>query len=269
MTQQTAVRLAIHGASGRMGIAALRSATQRSDCTIAAALVRAASGWAGESLALALGAGAPDLEFIAALDPDIPVDAVIDFSTPDALDTPLSIALERRVALVCGTTGLSPEQMEQLKDAASRIPVLWSANFSLGVALLKRMAALAAAQLGPEFDVEILEIHHRHKKDAPSGTALSLGRAVADARRHAFEDVARYARQGLTEVRAPNEIGFAVMRAADVVGEHTVMFASDGERLELTHRANSRSIFASGAVRSAIWLAGQGAGWYDIADVLG
>lgn len=269
MSQQTPVRLAIHGASGRMGLAALRAAGLRSDCTVAAALVRAASGWVGESLTLALGAGAPDLDFVAALDPDTGVDAIIDFSTPDALETPLSIALERRIGFVCGTTGLSLEQTERLKDAASRIPVLWSANFSLGVALLKRMAAAAAAQLGPEFDVEILEVHHRHKKDAPSGTALSLGKAVAEARRHAFEDVARYTRQGLIEARAPHEIGFAVMRAADVVGEHTVMFASEGERLELTHRANSRSIFASGAVRSAVWLAGQGAGWYDIADVLG
>ena len=185
MSQQTPVRLAIHGASGRMGLAALRAAAARSDCAVAAALVRAASGWVGESLSLALGAGAPDLDFIAALDPDTGVDVVVDFSTPDALETPLSIALERRIGFVCGTTGLSLEQMERLRDAASRIPVLWSANFSLGVALLKRMAATAAAQLGPEFDVEILEVHHRHKKDAPSGTALSLGRAIADARRHA------------------------------------------------------------------------------------
>ncbi len=161
---------------------------------------------------------------------------------------------------------IPPEQVCTMETGA---PVLAEAVASLGVALLKRMAAAAAAQLGPEFDVEILEVHHRHKKDAPSGTALALGKAVAEARRHAFEDVARYTRQGLTEARAPHEIGFAVMRAADVVGEHTVMFASEGERLELTHRANSRSIFASGAVRSAVWLAGQGAGWYDIADVLG
>lgn len=269
MQSDTPVRLAVHGATGRMGIEVLRAARQRSDCTIAAALVRAASAWAGEPLSMVLGGDAPDIDLVATLDPDTSVDAIIDFSTPDALATPLAMALERGCALVCGTTGLSGAQMDELKDAAGRIPILWSANFSLGVALLKRMAAMAAAQLGPDFDAEILEVHHRHKKDAPSGTALALGRAIADARRQAFEDVARYTREGVGQARSRNEIGFAVMRAADVVGEHTVMFASEGERLELTHRANSRSVFACGAVRSAIWLARQRPGWYDIADVLG
>ncbi len=269
MDMASPVRLAVHGASGRMGIEVLRAARVRSDCTVVATLVRAASGWVGEPLSLAMGSDAPDIDFIAALDPDTAIDAIIDFSTVDALATSLAIALERRIALVCGTTGLSAVQIDELKDAAGRIPVLWSANFSLGVALLKRMAALAAAQLGPDFDAEILEVHHRNKKDAPSGTALALGRAIADARRQAFEDVARYTREGVGEPRGRNEIGFAVMRAADVVGEHTVMFASEGERIELTHRANSRSIFASGAVRSAVWLARQRPGWYDIADVLG
>jgi 4-hydroxy-tetrahydrodipicolinate reductase len=269
MDSEPSVRLAVHGASGRMGIEVLRAARTRSDCSVVAALVRAASGWVGEPLSLALGPDMLDLDFIAALDPDTAVDAIIDFSTPDALATPLAMALERRIPLVCGTTGLSAAQVDELKDAAGRIPILWSANFSLGVALLKRMAAMAAAQLGPDFDAEILEVHHRYKKDAPSGTALALGRAIADARRQAFEDVARYTREGVGEPRGRNEIGFAVMRAADVVGEHTVMFASEGERLELTHRANSRSIFACGAVRSAVWLARQPAGWYDITDVLG
>lgn len=269
MNSDSPVRIAVHGASGRMGIEVLRAARARADCLITAAVVRAASGWAGESLALAFGPGAPDLDFVATLDPDTGVDAIIDFSTPEAMATPLAMALERKLAFVSGTTGLTEAQLDQLKDAAARIPVLWSANFSLGVALLKRMAAIAAAQLGPEFEAEILEVHHRFKKDAPSGTALALGRAIADARRQAFDDVARYTRQGMMEPRNRSDIGFAVMRAADVVGEHTVMFASEGERLELTHRANSRSIFATGAVRSAVWLAHQGAGWYDITDVLG
>lgn len=268
MSSESPVRLAIHGASGRMGIEVLRAARARADCTIAAALVRAVSGWVGERLSLAFGPSAPDIDFAATLDPDTAIDAIIDFSTPDAMQTPLAIALERRVAFICGTTGLGDERMTELREAATRIPVLWSANFSLGVALLKRMAALAAAQLGPEFDAEILEIHHRHKKDAPSGTALALGHAIADARRHAFADVARLSREGVGAPRRQDEIGFAVMRAADVVGEHTVLFASEGERLELTHRANSRAIFASGAVRSAIWLSRQGAGWYDVSDVL-
>jgi len=268
MNSESSIRIAIHGASGRMGLEVLKAANARSDCAVAAALVRAASPWVGEALAGALGAGAPDLDFVSTLDPDTPVDAIVDFSTPDALATPLAMALERRVALICGTTGLKQTQIDALKDAAGRIPVLWSANFSLGIALLKRMAAMAALQLGPEFEVEILEVHHRHKRDAPSGTALALGRAIADARREAFEDIARFSHFGSSEPRRRGDIGFAVMRAADVVGEHTVMFASEGERLELTHRANSRSIFASGAVRSAVWLANQPPGWYDITDVL-
>ncbi len=265
----TPIRLAIHGASGRMGIEILQAARNRTDCVITAALVRAASPSHDEPLSSILGKGAPDIDFLAHLDPEVPVDAILDFSTPDALETALAIAQSRKIAFVCGTTGLDDHQVERLKLASENIPVLWSANFSLGVALLKRMAALAATQLGPEFEAEILEIHHRGKRDAPSGTALALGRAIADARQHAFEDVFRYARHGTSEVRTPDEIGFAVMRAADVVGEHTVMFASEGERIEITHRANSRGIFATGAVRSAIWLARQKAGWYDVSDVLG
>lgn len=265
----TPVRIAVHGAAGRMGIEVLRAIQARRDCELAVALVRAASGWVEEPLSLALGSAAPDQDFKAALDPDTAIQVLIDFSTPDALETSLTMALQRHVAFVCGTTGLDAAAMARLREAARHIPVLWSANFSLGVAFLKRVAAMAAAQLGPEFDAEILEVHHRHKKDAPSGTALALGRAIAAARETEFEDVARLSRSGLGDSRGSGEIGFAALRAADVVGEHTVMFASEGERLEFTHRANSRSIFASGAVRSAIWLARQPAGWYDLTDVLG
>jgi 4-hydroxy-tetrahydrodipicolinate reductase len=263
------VRLLVHGASGRMGLQILEVARQRRDCEIAAALVRATSVCAGEPISRKLPGFEPDIDFRPTLDPETAIDVVIDFSLPEALDTALAIACERRVAFVCGTTGLSVAQRNRLQEAAAQIPVLWSANFSLGVALLKRVVALAAAQLGDEFDAEILEIHHRHKRDAPSGTALALGQAIATARRQVFENVARLSRDGVGCGRAPDEIGFAALRAADVVGEHTVIFASEGERLEFTHRANSRTVFASGAVRSAIWLTRQPPGWYDLADVLG
>jgi 4-hydroxy-tetrahydrodipicolinate reductase len=263
------VRLLVHGASGRMGLEILAAAHQRCDCEIAAAMVRAVSLCVGEPVSRKLPGFESALEFRATLDPETGIDVVIDFSLPEALDTALAIARERRVAFVCGTTGLSAEQRTRLEDAAAHIPVLWSANFSLGVALLKRIVALAAAQLGEEFDAEILEIHHRHKRDAPSGTALALGQAIASARRQVFENVARLSREGSVSGRVPSEIGFAALRAADVVGEHTVIFASEGERLEFTHRANSRTVFASGAVRSAIWLSRQPPGWYDLADVLG
>lgn len=269
MNSQSPVRIALFGASGRMGLELMRAVRKRDDCVISASLVRAASNWVGEPVSRAVGQEGPELEFRASLDPDTPVDVIVDFSSPDSLETPLAMALQRRVAFVSGTTGIDARQMAELHEAAKHIPVLWSANFSLGVALLKKMTAIAAAQLGPEFEAEILEVHHRAKRDSPSGTALALGMAIADARQHRFEEVARFARQGLAEARESQEIGFAVMRAADVIGEHTVMFASEGERLELTHRASSRSIFASGAVRSAVWLSAQGAGWYDTMNVLG
>jgi 4-hydroxy-tetrahydrodipicolinate reductase len=262
-------KIGIHGAAGRMGRAIIGAALERDDCAIGAALVRPGSAREGEQLARQFGEHAPDLEYAAALDPDAKLDVMIDFSCCAAFDAALALALDRRVALVTGTTGLTPAQSIALKDAGGRIPVLWAANFSLGVALLRRLAATAAAALGEEFDVEIVEAHHRNKQDAPSGTALVLGRAVADARRRSLEDVARYARHGQTGARASGEIGFAVIRAADIVGEHTVLFAAPGERIELTHRASSRDVFAHGAVRAAIWLAKQEPGVYDIADVLG
>lgn len=269
MSAPPPVRIALFGASGRMGVELMRVVRKREDCELTACLVRAASAWIGERAGLAFGQDAIELEFEATLDPDTPVDVIIDFSSPDALETPLAMALQRQVAFVTGTTGLSAHQMAELHDAAKHIPVLYSANFSLGVALLRKMTMLAAAQLGLDFEAEILEVHHRAKRDAPSGTALALGMAIADARQQSFEQVARFARQGQADARQAQEIGFAVMRAADVIGEHTVMFASEGERLELTHRASSRSIFAIGAVRSGIWLARQGAGFYDVTDVLG
>ncbi len=264
----TPVRVAVNGAAGRMGVELLKAVHQQPDCQLVAAIVRAASGWVGEPLSVALGRSAPAVDFGATLDPDTHVDVLIDFSTPEAFDTALAIAVERRIPFVCGTTGLDRAHMQALRESASRVPVLWSANFSLSVALLKKMSAQAAAQLGPEFEAEILEIHHRFKRDAPSGTALALGRAIADARGQQFEDVARMPNQVATSTRAQHHIGFAVMRAADVVGEHTVVFASTGERLELTHRANSRAIFASGAVRCATWLARQKPGWYEVGDAL-
>jgi 4-hydroxy-tetrahydrodipicolinate reductase len=262
-------RIAIYGAAGRMGQALIRAALERRDCAVTAALVRPDSEWAGEALSKLFGKDAPDLEFTAALDPDAKAEVLVDFTGPAAFSGALALAVERRMALVTGTTGLSEAQTDALGQAAATIPVLWAANFSLGIALLRRLAAAAAAALDEDFDIEIIEAHHRYKQDAPSGTALALGRAVADARRRALEDVARYTRHGNVGPRASGEIGFSVIRAADLVGEHTVLFAAPGERIELTHRAGSRLVFANGALRTALWLAHQEPGFYDIADVLG
>jgi 4-hydroxy-tetrahydrodipicolinate reductase len=194
---------------------------------------------------------------------------LIDFTGAAGFDAALGLCVEHGLALVSGSTGLSASQHAAARAAASRIGVLLASNFSLGAALLRKLAATAAAALDDSYDAEIVETHHRDKVDAPSGTALTLGKAVAEARGVDFASVARLARQGATGPRRAGEIGFAVVRAADVIGEHTVLFAAPGERLELTHRAGNREIFAQGAVRAAVWLGAQPAGWYDITDVFG
>lgn len=254
------VPVAIHGAAGRMGQALLRDARERDDVRVVAALVRAGSP--------ALGRGADDgIAFAAALDSAAPR-VLVDFSGAAAFDHALGVALERRIAFVSGTTGIDERQRTALQAASASIPVLWSANFSLGVALLTRLVEQAARAL-PQWDCEIVEAHHGGKRDAPSGTALAFGRAVAAARGVDFGAVARHSRDAESQPRAPGEIGFAVIRAADIVGEHEVLFATRGERIEFAHRATDRAIFARGALTAACWLAGRPAGQYALADVFG
>lgn len=192
------------------------------------------------------------------------VDVVIDFSTPAGFTNALDYCLVHRAMLVSGTTGLGDELLHRLDATRAQIASLHAANFSLGVALLTRFVAEAAAAV-PDWDLEIVEAHHAAKRDAPSGTALALGRAAAAARHVGFDAVARYEHGG---EREPGSIGFASLRAADIVGEHTALLATAGERIELTHRATDRGIFARGAVAAAAWLAEQGAGRYTMADVV-
>lgn len=194
-------------------------------------------------------------------------DVVIDFSSPAGFDAALAHCETHGVALVCGTTGLDAGQRARLHAAAARIPVLYAANFSLGVAVLTRLLREAAAAL-PDWDLEIVEAHHALKVDAPSGTALALGRAAAVSRGQDFDKVAVLSREGQVGARAPGAIGFASIRAGDVVGEHTAILATTGERLELSHRATDRSNFARGALRAAQWLAGKPPGAYSLDDVL-
>jgi len=261
------INVAVYGAGGRMGQAILRAATGEPRLRISAALVRAGSDLAGRSLREAHGAGAPDLEFSNVLDPDTPVDVLVDFSGAQAFDAALALALERRAAFISGTTGLSDAQRGALEHAATRIPVLWASNFSLGVALLMRLAR-SAAQALPDWDCEIVEMHHRRKLDAPSGTALSLGEAVAAGRGVALGDCAVHGRSGRTGERVQGQIGFHALRGGDVVGEHTLVFAGPGERLELAHRATDRDVFARGAVVAARWIAGRDPGAYALDEIL-
>jgi len=239
------LRLAINGANGRMG-QALQALLQHDGRFELAAGINASGGWRD----------APKL------------DVAVDFSTPAGFDAALAHCLEHRVAFVSGTTGLDAARRAAIGEAAREIPVLHAANFSIGIAVLTRLLRDAAAAL-PGWDLEILEAHHARKADAPSGTALALGRAAAAARRQEFESVAVLSREGRIGVRPTGTIGFAAIRAGDIVGEHAAILATAGERLELSHRATDRSIFARGALAAAAWIVGKPPRAYALEDVLG
>jgi 4-hydroxy-tetrahydrodipicolinate reductase len=261
------VNIVVHGSAGRMGQAVIRCVLESTGARLTCALVKPGSGLADEPLDRVFGALKRNVDFSTSLDPDVAMDVLVDFSGPVAFDGALALALERRVAFVSGSTGLRNEQRATLERAAQSIPVLWAANFSLGVAMLLRCARRVAAAL-PDWDCDIVEMHHKRKEDAPSGTALELGHAVAEGRGHALAGHAVYGRHGQTGPRNSDEIGFAALRGGDIVGEHTVIFAGDGERLELTHRAGNRDIFARGALAAAIWLAHREPGMYTLDQVL-
>ena len=196
-------------------------------------------------------------------------DVLIDFTRPAATLGHLSLCQAAGKALVIGTTGFSTEQKDTIARAACDIPIVFAPNMSAGVNLCFKLLELAARALGDSVDIEIIEAHHRHKIDAPSGTALAMGRVVAEALGRDLADCAVYGREGVTGERDRQTIGFATIRAGDIVGEHTVLFADAGERIEITHRASSRMTFAKGAARAAAWLAGRAPGLYDMQDVLG
>ncbi len=194
---------------------------------------------------------------------------MIDFTAPQATLANLEWAVSENVAMVIGTTGMSPDERDLLAEAAQKIPLVFAPNMSVGVNVLFKVVAEVAAILGDDFDVEILEAHHRLKKDAPSGTAVHLGEIVAETLGREYPGDAVFAREGFTGERTQREIGMQTLRAGDIVGEHTVMFGGMGERLEVIHRAHSRDNFAAGAVRAALWLVGREPGLYDMQDVLG
>ncbi|MES2095157.1 MAG: 4-hydroxy-tetrahydrodipicolinate reductase [Pseudomonadota bacterium] len=196
-------------------------------------------------------------------------DVLVDFTAPSALEANLAAACAAGTPIVIGTTGLQAHHHELIDNAAARIAVLQTNTTSLGITLLSRLVAEAAERLGTDWDIEIVEAHHRHKVDAPSGTALLLGDAAAEARGASLSDLKVVDRAGLVGARAEGTIGFASIRGGSIAGDHQVIFAGSGERLELTHRAESREIFARGAVRAALWLAGQTPGRYAMSEVLG
>ena len=201
-------------------------------------------------------------------EPDVEADVIIDFSHPELLNQVLSFAVRREIPLIIGTTGMEQGLQRQIEQAADKVPVCQAANFSLGVNLLVRLASRAAGILGQEYDIEILEAHHRRKLDAPSGTAKWLGQAVAAARGLDFEDSAIHDRSTRRQARNRDEIGYQCVRGGDIAGEHTVYFLADGERLELSHRATDRRVFARGALVAASRIADSRAGMIDFADLV-
>ena len=197
------------------------------------------------------------------------IDILIDFSSPQATAFNATNCAKKGVKLVVGTTGLSKEHLAAVRSASEQIPICMASNFSTGVNLCLKLAALAAEILGNEVDIEISEAHHRDKVDSPSGTALALGASVADALKRDLDDVAVYGREGQIGKRPREAIGFSTIRAGDIIGDHSVLFAGDGELVEIKHRASNRMAFATGAVRAAIWLSQKSSGLYDMQDVLG
>ncbi len=263
------VRIGIAGAAGRMGAALIREISATAGCRLVAACERDGHPAVGRDVGDLAGLGALGVAVSDSAEGIFrSAEVVIDFTAPVATASHAGFAARHGVALVVGTTGLAAVHEAALAEAAHKVAIVRAANFSIGVNLLLALSEKVAATLGPDYDVEIVEMHHRHKKDAPSGTALALGEAVAAGRKVSFKDVAVRGRDGITGERVTGSIGFTSLRGGDVVGDHTVMFATEGERLELTHKASHRRIFAKGAVRAALWLKGRPPGLYSMRDVV-
>lgn len=261
-------RIAVSGAGGRMGRAIIEACQQVDSVQLGAAMDRAGSDRMGVDAGDLAGIGHLGVAITDSL-VGFDFDCLIDFTRPDASLIQLAACREAGKKMVIGTTGFDDKGKRQIAEAAEEIAIVFAPNMSVGVNLCFKLLDTAARVLGDDVDIEIIEAHHRHKVDAPSGTALRMGEVVADALGRDLASCAVYGREGVSGERDPKTIGFETIRAGDIVGEHTVMFAGVGERVEVTHRATSRLTFAKGAVRAAQWLATQDKGLFDMQDVLG
>jgi 4-hydroxy-tetrahydrodipicolinate reductase len=262
-------KIGVVGCAGRMGRMLVRAITQFDGCRVVGGTEAPGSPALGADLGELAGVGRLDIEVGA--DPVTlfaAADAIIDFTTPAASVAHAGLAAQAQAVHVIGTTGLSPDDQAAIARAAAHTPIVQAPNMSLGVNLVLALVERVARTLDPDYDIEIVEMHHRHKVDAPSGTALALGRAAATGRAVELDSVAQKARDGVTGARRRGDIGFAVLRGGDVAGDHTVVFAGDGERIELTHKASTREVFARGAVKAALWARGKAPGLYSMKDVL-
>jgi 4-hydroxy-tetrahydrodipicolinate reductase len=264
------MRLIVAGAAGRMGRALIDLIAKTPGVTLAAALERPESAALGQDAGIYAGSGHLGIDISSdPLAAALEADGIIDFSTPYASTELAALAAQARIVHVIGTTGLSASDREKIEAASHHATIVQSGNMSLGVNLLASLVEKVAQTLGPDFDIEIVEMHHRMKVDAPSGTALLLGEAAARGRNVSLKDQSVRSRDGHTGARGEGAIGFAALRGGTVVGDHSVIFAGPGERLELSHKAEDRTIFARGALRAALWARGRKPGLYTMADVLG
>lgn len=262
--------IVVTGASGRMGQMLMRTIQDSDKCKLVGAVERKGHAWVGRDVGECMG-GAP-MDVVVSDDPletFLHAQAVIDFTAPAATVEFAAIAAQARIVHVIGTTGMAEDDLAKLNAAARHAVVVRAGNMSLGVNLLVQLTKKVAAALDEDFDIEVIEAHHHHKVDAPSGTALMLGEAAAEGRGVTLADVSDSGRDGITGARKRGDIGFSAIRGGDIVGEHDVLFAAAGERIVLRHMATDRAIFARGAVKAALWGLGQAPGEYDMLDVLG
>ena len=265
-----AIKVGVIGAGGRMGRMLIEAVQDNPQTTLSAAIERQGSSLVGADAGEVAAIGRLDVQIVdnlAAVINDI--DVLIDFSLPDATEKNMQICAEHNVAMVIGTTGFNKQQEQVLATASEQVAIVYAGNYSTGVNLSLKLLGMAAKAFGTEADVEIIEAHHKHKIDAPSGTAFMMAEAVAEARGQNLKDVAVYGREGQTGERETGTIGIHAIRGGEIVGDHTVMFIADGEVVEITHRARERMTFAAGAVRAATWIVQQSAGQYNMQDVLG
>lgn len=263
------MKIGIVGCTGRMGKALVEEILLNSECELSGGAVRPNSAFVGMDVGILAGIDSVGINSIGSIEHLFDAsDAVIDFSNPETSMKCAAVAAKKGKIHVIGTTGFSDEEQKKLKEYAADTKIIWSANMSIGVNILSAITEQVASILDENYDIEIVEMHHCHKVDSPSGTALLLGNAAAKGRNVKLDDVARKSRDGIIGARPRGEIGFATLRGGDVVGEHTVMFAGDGERVELTHKASSRKIFSRGAIRAALWAKGRKNGFYSMKDVL-
>ena len=273
MSQQTneqAIKVGVIGAGGRMGRMLIEAVQNNSKTMLNAAIERQGSSLVGADAGEVAAIGCLEVQIVDNLETVInDIDVLIDFSLPDATEQNMQVCAEHKVAMVIGTTGFNEAQEQVLAKASEAIAIVYAGNYSTGVNLSLKLLGMAAKAFGADADVEIIEAHHKHKIDAPSGTAYMMAEAVADARGQNLKDVAIYGREGQTGERETGTIGIHAVRGGEIVGDHTVMFIADGEVVEITHRARERMTFAAGAVRAATWVTEQAVGQYNMQDVLG